>query len=161
MSGAERDAYSRMVLETERLLPYHGENIADVYKCTLVGCLFETSHHRIYIRHIRRIHPNATNIQCNFGLICVNTFKSYELLKQHIYCAHKKKRDVSGLTKIPGPVLSQCPGLKCLGKQFQNLRDLMLHQRNFHAQNNEMVHCIFQNCTSKYNNAGSLKTITT
>ena len=86
VSGAERDVYSRMVLETDRLLTNHGENIADVYKCTLVGCLFETSHHRIYIRHIRRIHPNATNIQCNFGLVCVNTFKSYELLKQHIDC---------------------------------------------------------------------------
>ena len=104
MSGAERDAYSRMVLDTERLLSYYGENIADVYKCTLVGCLFETSHHRIYIRHISRTHLNATNIQCNFGLICVNTFKSYELLKQHIYCAHKKKREVSGLTNITGPV---------------------------------------------------------
>ena len=65
-----------------------------------------------------------------FVLICVNTFKSYELLKQHIDCAHKKKKDESGLTNITDPVLSQCPALKCLGKQFQNLRDLMFHQRN-------------------------------
>ena len=33
----------------------------------------------------------------------------------------------------------------------------MLHLQNFHAKNGEMVSCIFENCSSKSDNAGSLR----
>ena len=77
----ERVDIDRMKKETEEFLKFHNEKLSRVkFKCTLAGCLFECGKHRDYIRHLQRVHPQETNLGCQYGFICKSAFASISLM---------------------------------------------------------------------------------
>ena len=158
--GAEKLEFIRMKKEAEEFLKFHNEKLAsENFKCTLAGCLFECNRHREYVRHLQRVHPRESNLCCQFGLACRKAFSNLELLKDHISKAHQNK---SSTLAEPSPagavdVPCRCSIAKCGGAQFSNLKTLMLHLRNYHAKAEEMVSCIFEDCSSKYDKATTLR----
>ena len=156
----ERVDIDRMKKETEEFLKFHNEKLSRVkFKCTLAGCLFECGKHRDYIRHLQRVHPQETNLGCQYGFICKSAFASISLLKEHITHAHQSKsaNTPGDLPALLLEVPCRCSIPKCGGAQFSSLKVLMLHLQNFHAKAGEMVSCIYEKCSSKYDNAGSLR----
>ena len=156
----EKDEYDRMKKETEDLLQFHNEKLSRVkYNCTLAGCLYESNTHREYIRHLQRVHPQESNLRCQFKLNCKSAFSTLELLKEHIIHAHQTKQSnvVQPSSALLLDIPCRCSISRCGGAQFSSLKVLMLHLQNYHAKTGEMVACIYENCSSKYDNAGSLR----
>lgn len=158
--GTEKLEFIRMKKEAEEFLKFHNEKLSsENFKCTLAGCLFECNRHREYVRHLQRVHPRESNLGCQFGLSCRQAFANLGLLKDHISQAHQKKSSTlpeqspAGAVNVP----CRCSISKCGGAQFSNLKTLMLHLRNYHAKADEMVSCIFEDCSSKYDKATTLR----
>ena len=150
----------RLKKEAEEFLKFHNEKISSVnFKCTLAGCLFECNRHRDYLRHLQRVHPKESHLGCQYGLTCKKAFSSLALLKDHISQAHQSKSSALVVPSIVGlvDVPCMCSIAKCGGAQFSNIKTLMLHLRNYHAKKEEMVSCIFEGCSSKYDKATSLR----
>ena len=156
----EEVEYDRMKKETEEFLRFHNEKLSRVkFKCTLAGCLFECSRHRDYFRHLQRVHPQESNLGCQYGLTCKKSFSTLSFLKEHISQAHQTRSSEIG---EPSPALlvdipCKCSILRCGGAQFSNVKTLMLHLRNYHAKEGEMVSCIFEGCSCKYDKVGTLR----
>ena len=158
--GTEKIEFIRMKKEAEEFLKFHNEKLAsENFKCTLAGCLFECNRHREYVRHLQRVHPRESNLCCQFGLSCRKAFSNLDLLKDHISKAHQNKSSTSAEPSPAGAVdvPCRCSIAKCGGAQFSNLKTLMLHLRNYHAKAEEMVSCIFEDCSSKYDKATTLR----
>ena len=156
----EKEEIEKSMKEAEDLLRYHNEKISRLkYKCSFVGCLYESRRHLDYIRHIQRVHPEGSNLKCLYGLKCLNVFSSLALLKDHILHFHQRKH--TNEASVSSAVLldnhCRCCISKCGGAQFTSMKALMLHLQNFHAKNGEMVSCIFENCSTKSDNAESLR----
>ena len=152
--------FARMKKETEDFLDFQNEKLAkEKFKCCLAGCLFECKEHRYYMRHLQRVHPKESHLSCKYGLKCRRAFTTLALLKDHIIQAHVKKPSSSEepISALPVDVPCKCSISKCGGAQFSSVKILMLHLRNYHAKAGEMVTCIFESCTSKYDNAGTLR----
>ena len=156
----ENESINRLRKETEKLLLYHNERVLRTnYKCSLVGCLYECRRHREYLRHIQRVHSQESYIKCQYGLKCKSVFSTLQLLKDHISHSHLS-RQTSDNQLSPCSMLDtrcKCSISKCGGAQFSSLKVLMLHLQNYHVKNGDIVHCIFENCSSRYDNAASLR----
>ena len=160
IDGRENAEFIRMKKETEEFLRFHNEKLAsENFKCTLAGCLFECNRHREYVRHLQRVHPRESRLRCQFGLSCRKAFSSLDLLKDHIRKAHQNKSSTSAepSSSEAVDVPCRCSIAKCGGAQFSNLKTFMLHLRNYHAKAEEMVSCIFEDCSSKYDKATTLR----
>ena len=143
--------------ETIDYLEFHLKRVTkSCFKCCLVGCIFKTSRHRNYMRHLKQTHSQDLNLSCQFGFKCEQTFASISLLSQHVDHVHKAERR---LKSMPGPapadIPCKCVVVKCSGKQFSSTRLLMLHLRNDHA--GEMITCIFESCNKQFDNSNSLR----
>ena len=153
--------YTRLKQETEDYLEYHQEKIASAkYKCSLAGCLFECTWHRDYFRHLHRVHPRESYFKCQHGLICTQAFSSIVLLKEHISQAHtisSSTRTVATPLAVLPADSCKCTVDKCGGAEFTSANLLMLHLRNYHAKQGEMVGCVFESCTKKYDNHNALR----
>ena len=135
---------ARLRKETEDILTFNKEKLAKVmFKCCLAGCLYECHRHREYMRHIQRVHPQESNIRCQFGLTCKRAFTSLNVLKDHISHAHAPSRSSSRedpIHTVETPC--KCSIAMCGGAQFSSVKILMLHLRNYHAKVGEMIGCI-------------------
>ena len=146
--------------ETRDLLEFHLlKPLEDKIKCCVSGCLFKTSQHRSYIRHLQHSHSNALVFSCQFGKRCSRTFDSIELLISHIDHTHKKVSESCGSLEkkkvSPIDTSCKCMLMKCAGRQFSNVRQFMLHLRNDHR--GEVVGCIFSGCEKQFENSDTLR----
>jgi len=117
----EKEEIEKSMKEAEDLLRYHNEKISRLkYKCSFVGCLYESRRHLDYIRHIQRVHPEGSNLKCLYGLKCLNVFSSLALLKDHILHFHQRKH--TNEASVSSAVLldnhCRCCISKCGGAQF-------------------------------------------
>ena len=127
------------------------------FNCCLVGCLFKCNKHRDYIRHLKRFHSKEPNLSCEFGLACTRTFSSLENLLDHIKQAHCSLPR-SSVVVAPMQVVEihcKCVMIRCMGKQFSNIKALMLHMRSYHV--GEAVECIFFGCDKTFTNSNTLR----
>ena len=101
-------------------------------------------------------------MKCQYGLTCRQAFSSLVLLNEHINRAHTTAAAPSRANAGPAAVLAgvscKCTVDKCGGVQFTSIGLLILHLRNYHAKQGEMVSCVFEGCDKKYDNHHSLKT---
>ena len=162
MKEDKSEYYSRLMNETESLLIFHHSKLEKrMFNCSLVGCLFKCTRHRDYIRHMQSKHQHiGTAFLCQYGLTCNSIFNSFDHLKQHIDQAHVKAKEVipnpsSSASILPMAIQCRCSINKCHGPSFSNIRELILHLRNYH--NGEMIDCIFDNCSKKFDNNNSLR----
>ena len=152
--------YSTLKKETEEILAFYNQKEdSRKFQCSLVGCIFQCNTHRLYIRHLRQSHSRETNLICLHGKTCLFTFATMELLSKHVHDVHakEKSRFLQPVHDPPADIPCKCPRSKCLGSEFASTRSLMVHMRNDHAKEGELVECIFESCDSRYNNAASLK----
>ena len=153
--------YSTLKKETEEiLLFYNQKEDSRKFQCCLVGCIFKCNKHRVYIRHIQRSHSRESNLVCRYGKTCLVTFSTLDLLIQHVKDVHAPQKSQPHVVQprpAPADIPCKCPRTKCLGSEFASTKSLMLHMRNDHAKNGDLVLCIFDNCDKQFNNAGSLK----
>ena len=150
---------ARMKKETEDFLAFHTRDVSkDKFKCCLAGCLFQCKRHKYYVRHLQRVHPKNSNLMCKYGSACKRVFSTLALLKEHIKNSHLRKvtsSEVSTPSLLDVPC--KCSIAKCHSAQFTSIKILMLHLRNFHVKNGEMVNCIFDGCASKYDKSETLR----
>ena len=92
-------------------------------------------------------------------MTCSKGFPTLELLKDHTSRAHKEesKRIEPPTAAVLVDVPCKCSFPKCGGAQFASIKTLMLHLRNYHTKQEEMVSCIFEDCSSKYDNPNTLR----
>ena len=155
--------YQRLKCEAEAYLKYQQEKLdCAKYKCSLAGCLFECTRHRDYLRHVNRVHPKEGNLKCQYGLTCSQAFSTLALLKEHINRAHPATATSSRANVDPAAVLAgvscRCTVDKCGGVQFTSVSLLLLHLRNYHTKQGEIVCCVFEGCNKKYDNHHGLRT---
>ena len=151
--------YSTLKKETEEILIFYDQKQdSRKYQCSLVGCIFQCSIHRLYIRHLRQSHSRETNLICLHGKTCFFSFSTLDLLSKHVQDVHaKEKSRVQPMHDPQVDIPCKCTRSKCLGSEFASTRSLMLHMRKDHAKNGELVDCIFESCDKRYNNSESLK----
>ena len=165
-SGHDNLYLGTLQKDTEKILAFYKQKAGtEKFKCCLVGCMFQCSRHRNYVRHLQRSHSRECNLVCQYSRTCVATFSTLELLHQHVQDVHaaSRQKNPEVLAVQPGhgqqvlaDICCKCPHSKCLGYEFANTRLLMLHMRNEHSKKGDMVTCIFENCFKQYNNADSL-----
>ena len=142
--------------ETNDYLKFHQQKVTKIcFKCCLVGCIYKTTRHRNYMRHLKQSHSQNSNLSCQFGFKCEQTFSSISVLSQHVDHVHKTGRRLTMPGPAPVDIPCKCVMVKCSGKQFPNTRLLMLHLRNDHA--GEMITCIFESCNKRFDNTSSLR----
>ena len=147
--------YTSLMKETEDYLEFHHQRLKRTeFSCCLVGCIFRCSEHRMYIRHIQHSHSRETKLCCQYGLVCNKTFPTIDMLLHHIKQAHHKSSS-SAVRAAQVDIPCKCFMMRCLGREFANIKALMLHMRNHHA--GETVECIFQGCDKRFNNSNSLR----
>ena len=154
---SEAEKLSSLYCETRKMLCEKGLLDMYSYKCTVVGCIFKTSRHREYLRHLGRIHVNGKNLKCNYKNECSWVFQSLTMLKEHVDIAHQKKVHVMSLQSYQAYVSLSCPILKCGGLMFENLQKLSLHMRNFHIKNGENIECVIDGCQKRFDKADTFR----
>ena len=109
--------------------------------------------------YLQRVHHQERDLSCQYGLTCRKAFSTPKLLKDHTSRAHKaaSKRIEPPPAAVLVDVPCKCSIPKCGGAQFTSIKTLMLHLRNYHAKQEEMVSCIFEGCSSKYDNPNTLR----
>ena len=91
-SDQERTSYyKRLLTETEQNLDVKKGN---PYLCCLVGCLFSTEKHRIYLQHLKAVHFRHDQLICNFRKQCVRQFSSLGRLLSHVKESHSVIADL-------------------------------------------------------------------
>ena len=123
----EKEEVEKSKKEAEDLLRFYNEKISRLnYKCSFVGCLYEARKHRDYILHLKRVHPEGSNMKCLYGLKCLNVFSTLPLLEDHIIHFHQKKQanevSVSSAVLLDNPC--RCSVSKCGGAQFTSMKTL-------------------------------------
>ena len=154
---SEAEKLSNVYCETRKMLCEKGLLDMYSYKCTVVGCIFKTSRHREYLRHLGRIHVNGKNLKCNYKNECSWVFQSLTMLKEHVDIAHQKKVNVKSLQSYQAYLSLSCPILKCGGLMFENLQKLSLHMRNFHIKNGENIECVIDGCQKRFDKADTFR----
>ena len=161
--------YSKLKEETMKILRfYHQKRISRKFLCCLVGCIFKTNKHMFYIRHLQRSHSRESSLVCQHGRTCHSTFQTLDLLLQHVRIVHHLPQQGSSHVpkqvnanvqqhQVQAAVPCKCLKSKCLGSEFVSIRMLMLHMRQEHAEEGEIVACIFKNCKKQFDNALSLR----
>ena len=124
-------------------------NAGKGYGCFYLGCRYEGSRHKEYIRHVKLCHPRASNVVCKFKNQCARQFADIQSLLVHLKCDHTNnaKLSVGGLSAKRHNVLSvpcKCNLMSCGARHFPNIKDLITHINTFHR--NEHRKCIFLNC---------------
>ena len=118
------------------------------FPCCLIGCKFTGDRHRNYVAHIRKDHPNAQNIVCNFKRKCRRSFLSVTGLIGHLKEDHSRiTRPIEEASDTQARVVDipcKCDRESCGGMNFMNLRELMKHYNSYHG--NENRECMFENC---------------
>ena len=83
--------YKRLLTETEQNLDAKKGN---PYLCCLVGCLFSTEKHRIYLQHLKAVNFRHDQLICNFRKQCVRQFSSLGRLLSHVKESHSVMADL-------------------------------------------------------------------
>ena len=154
MKEENDEFYRRCFAETIAYLDLKKDS---VYKCSLVGCLFSTSFHRKYIKHLKSVHVRHDNYLCQFKHECRRRFTTFQLLSDHIKEEHianksEKPREVRNNIELGFKIPCQCIMRSCNGRKFVDLKELLSHINNFHLE--DPRECVFENCAVKFN-AGS------
>ena len=118
-----------------------------MYTCSLVGCRFEASRHRDYVKHIRCAHPRLVRVECKY-VKCPRIFSSVVDLIKHI----KEEHTLANTTRIAPEaaveVPVKCNMASCGSKHFGSFRQLMTHFNTSHI--NDSRNCIFDGCAHQF-----------
>ena len=110
------------------------------FPCCLIGCKFIGDRHRNYVAHIRKDHPNAQNIVCNFKRKCRRSFSSVTGLIGHLKEDHSRiTRPIGEASDTQARVFDipcKCDRESCGGMNFMNLSELMKHYNSYHRNEN-------------------------
>ena len=62
------DYIATLKKETIAYLEFHHKKVTkSCFKCCLGGCIYKTSRHRNYMRHLKQSHSQNYNLSCQFG----------------------------------------------------------------------------------------------
>ena len=140
--------YKRILDETNQNLGLHKKKPSE-YLCCLVGCLFRTEKHQLYLQHLKQVHSTYQELVCNFQHNCKRQFSRFEDLLGHVKDCHSNV-NCSQVQAIPmiEDEACRCVIVACRGRKFGGIQDLMTHVVNFH--NEEPRECIFEQCSAKF-----------
>ena len=129
------------------------------YHCCLAGCSFKADKHKNYVHHLQKVHSNFHKLACKYKHECKREFSNIQQLIDHIRQSHSR---IEGNTQHPlkhppNMIIScKCDIVRCGGKQFPDVKQLMTHWNVFHEK--ERRECIFDKCTKHFNaNSASRK----
>ena len=152
----ERDnmMYNRILDETNQNLGLRKKPAE--YLCCLVGCLFRTEKHKLYIQHLKQVHSTYQELVCNFKLNCRRQFSKFDDLLGHVKDFHSNINcpSVQAIPIIEDEAC-KCDLVACRGRKFGGIQELITHVVNFHNQ--EPRECIFEQCSVKFT-AGKVTT---
>ena len=146
-----RDFFLRCLNETDCKLNSRSD---PGFPCALIGCRYLGKRHRDYVVHLKKSHPDITNIICNFSKKCIMRFMSVEDLIVHIKLLHSKASqeiNENETRSVLRHVIDEkcvCNRLSCGQLQFESLKQFMTHYNSFHA--NEERPCIFFDCKTVF-----------
>ena len=145
----DRDFYETCLKETVDMTMLRSRRESG-YPCCLAGCNYISGRHRNYIMHIKRAHPNAKSVLCNYKKKCQRNFSSVEALVTHVNRDHSPEVDQSVIVPPVAPinVSCKCNRRSCGGMVFSNTKGLMGHYNSFHAS--EERDCIFLGCKTDF-----------
>ena len=143
------DYYKRLLSETEKHLV---KKKTDCYTCCLAGCVFRTRKHRLYIRHLKRVHTTHDRFSCQYMLKCLRQFSDLSSLEEHVKVTHFHL-NICDVRKNPVnyeavKIQCLCTMLSCRGIVFEDLLKLITHVINHHSS--EYRECIFEGCSQKF-----------
>ena len=129
------------------------------FKCCYIGCRFSAVRHRDYIRHIKKTHPRASDIKCDFSHKCPLRFSHINNLISHVEEAHtttttNDDQIVPSIQNgIPFPSNQDCGACKCSlnscgCRQFDSTKKLLTHVNTVH--HSEYRECVFKNCDKTF-----------
>ena len=118
------------------------------YLCCLVGCIFQTDKHRLYLQHLKKIHSTNQELICNYKHQCGRQFASYGELVKHVKELHSRMESSPKPSTNIEDEECKCILAVCRGRKFQSKKDLMSHVINFHKEDHR--ECIFENCYQKF-----------
>ena len=122
------------------------------FGCCLVGCRYEASRHREYVKHLRTTHPRIENIICNFKLRCARRFPTIEDLIVHIREDHSAvvadPGSASAIKSVVIDVPVKCNMASCASKQFSSIKLLMQHFNTVHKK--DVRDCVFYDCEHRF-----------
>ena len=146
-SDQERTSYyKRLLTETEQNLDVKKGN---PYLCCLVGCLFSTEKHRIYLQHLKAVHFRHDQLICNFRKQCVRQFSSLGRLLSHVKESHSVIADLEKEKRqVEDDVECRCDMMSCGGMKFKNTNLLLTHVNNYHIT--EERSCVFDQCDYRF-----------
>ena len=122
------------------------------YQCCLSWCRFSTNRHRLYVRHLKTVHPRLKNIVCNFQNMCLRSFCTVKDLIEHIGNQHSSvnEKETESVPVSAVDIPCKCNLVSCGSKQkqFGKIKDLLKHINNDHIDENRM--CVFENCDKRF-----------
>ena len=123
-------------------------NVETGYPCCILGCRFIGDRHRNYVLHLKKNHLNLKHVLCNFMRTCRRNFSSIDSLIKHVKETHSSNRAEYNVN-IPSTSSSSvinipCKCDLCSGRNFENIKELMMHFNTFHFQ--QWRQCIFLGC---------------
>ena len=122
---------------------------SEKFLCCLAGCRFHGVRHRDYVVHLKRCHPNLSNILCNFKNKCKQCFTGIDSLLIHLKEFHSSSESVTiAASNVPISIPCKCNRLSCGGRHFKNVQELMRHWNTFHS--NEERDCPFAQCLTTF-----------
>ena len=117
--------------------------------CCLVGCLFSTEKHRIYLQHLKAVHFRHDQLICNFRKQCVRQFSSLGRLLSHVKESHSVIADLEKEKRqVEDDVECRCDMMSCGGMKFKNTNLLLTHVNNYHIT--EERSCVFDQCDYRF-----------
>ena len=146
LKSDQSEYYTRLLNETEGHLQLRKGNN---FVCCLVGCLFSTELHKKYLKHLKSVHSNHTQLVCNYKKMCKRQFSTFNLLLDHVADIHVKKNPSGSRTHLSITDAIACKrDLISCGKNFREVGLLMAHLNTDH--NAEQRSCIFEGCSQRF-----------
>lgn len=150
------DYYARLLEETVGLCQLRRPQ---GYHCCLAGCCFKADRHKNYVQHLQKVHSNFHKLACKYKHECKREFSNIPDLIDHIRQSHSKLEIIKHHPPKHPPniiVSVKCDFVRCGGKQFPDLKQLMKHWNVDHAK--ESRECIFDQCSKHFSpNSASRK----
>ena len=145
LEEGEHSVYSEQLKQTIKII----QDKSKGFSCCYSGCRYEAKRHRSYIKHIKSVHPRASNITCKFENKCIRNFLSIDSLISHIRDDHTAFENKE-TSRLPAVVSTpcKCSLSVCGGIQFSSVKELLTHYNTVHLK--DARSCVFLECNKHF-----------